>query len=86
MSEISTESSVDDGKAFPKVLQQVQGRPNTLTGDGAYNDRDVRELIREKGGKVLIPPPPSNAVCHGVDRDCDRAVLDIRAFGGDIVV
>lgn len=80
--EISTDSSVDDGKAFPKVIQQVQGRPNTVIGDGAYDDRDVRDLIRQKGGKSLIPPP-SNAVCHGIDQDRDRAVLDIRAFGGD---
>jgi hypothetical protein len=80
--EISTDASVDDGKAFPKVLQQVQGSPNTVIGDGAYDDRDVRDLIRQKGGKALIPPP-RNAVCHGVDQDRDRAVLDIRFFGGD---
>lgn len=80
--EMTTEASVDDGKAFPKVIQQVKGRPRIVIGDGAYDDRDVRGLIRKKGAKGLIPPP-SNAVCHGIDLERDGAVLTIRAFGGD---
>ena len=80
--EISTEATVDDGKAFPRVVQQVRGRPKTVIGDGAYDDRDVRDLIREKGGKSLIPPP-RNAVCHGTDLERDDAIKVIRAFGGD---
>ena len=82
--EMSTEATVDDGKAFPKVVQQVRGRPKTVIGDGAYDDRDVRDLIRKKGGKGLIPPP-SNAVCHGTDLERDDAIKVIRAFGGDKV-
>lgn len=80
--EISTAATVDDGKAFPKVVQQVRGRPKLVIGDGAYDDRDVRDLIREKGGKSLIPPP-SNAVCHGTDLERDDAIKVIQAFGGD---
>ena len=63
-------------------MQQVQGRPRTVIGDGAYDDQDVRDLIRKKGANSLIPPP-SNAVCHGTDLERDGAVLAIRAFGGD---
>jgi len=66
--EISTAATVDDGKAFPKVVRQVRGRPK----------------LREKGGKCLIPPP-SNAVCHGVDLERDDAIKMIQAFGGDKV-
>lgn len=82
--EISTEATVDDGKAFPKVVQQVRGRPKLVIGDGAYEDRDVRDWIRKKGGKCLIPPP-SNAVYHGTDLERDDAIKVIRAFGGDKV-
>lgn len=82
--EISTEATVDDGKAFPKVVQQVRGRPKLVIGDGAYDDRDVRDLIRKKGGKCLIPPP-SNAVYHGTDLERDDAIKVIQAFGGDKV-
>lgn len=80
--EISTEATVDDGKAFPKIMQQVRGRPKLVMGDGAYDDRDVRDLIWKKGGKCLIPPP-SNAVCHGTDLERDDAIKVIRALGGD---
>lgn len=82
--EISTEATIDDGKAFPKLVQQVRGRPKLVIGDGAYDDRDVRHLIREKRGKCLIPPP-SNAVCHGTDLERDDAIKVIWAFGGDKV-
>lgn len=82
--ELSTEATVDDGKAFPKVLKQVRGHPKLVIGDGAYDDRDVRNLIREQGGKGLIPPP-SNAVCHGTDLERDDAIKVTRAFGGDKV-
>lgn len=80
--ELSTEATVDDGKAFPKVMQQVKGRPKTLIGDGSYDDRDVRDWIRQRGGKSLIPLP-SNGVCHGTDLERDEAIKVIRAFGGD---
>jgi len=80
--EISTEGSTDDGKAFPDLFRQTSRRVKTVIGDGAYDDQDVRTLIRKRGGRALIPPP-SNAVCHGTDPERDRAVLDIRAFGGD---
>lgn len=80
--EISTEATVDDGKAFPGVIQQVRGCPETVIGDGAYDDRDVRDLIRRSGGKSLIPPP-SNGVCRGIDLERDDAIKVIRAFGGD---
>lgn len=80
--EISTAATVDDGKAFPKVAQQVRGRPKLVIGDGAYDDRDVRDLIWGKGGKCLIPPP-SNGVCHGTDLERDDAIKVIQAFGGD---
>lgn len=82
VSEMTTESSVEDGKIFPAVISQVSGRPKTVIGDGAYDDREIRDLIKNKGGRGLIPPP-SNAVCRGIDPDRDRAILDIRAFGGD---
>lgn len=80
--EIVTESSVDDGKAFPTVIGQVSKRVNTVIGDGAYDDKEVRDNIKKRGGRALIPPP-KNAICHGIDPDRDYAVLTIRALGGD---
>lgn len=80
--EMTTESSMDDGKAFPALIGQLSGRPKEVIGDGAYDDKEIRDLIKKKGGKALIPPP-SNGVCRGIDLDRDRAILDIHALGGD---
>lgn len=80
--ELITEASVDDGKAFPDVIDQVPNRVDTVIGDGAYDDREVREIIKRRGGTALIPPP-KNAICHRTDPGRDDAVLAIRGFGGD---
>lgn len=80
--EVTTEATIDDGKAFPDVMNQVSGRIKTVIGDGAYDDKKVREIIKQKGGRALIPPP-KNAVCHQIDSNRDEAVLVIRGFGGD---
>lgn len=80
--EIATEASIDDGKAFADVMDQVSNCVHTVIGDGAYDDKQVREIIKQRGGRALIPPP-KNAICHGTDPDRDHAVLTIRGFGGD---
>lgn len=80
--EVCTEASVDDGKAFPAVIKQVRGRVRTVIGDGAYDDRNIRALVKKRGGRALIPPP-RNAVCRGTDEDRDDAVRLMRALGGD---
>lgn len=80
--EISTESSVDDGKAFFDITSQVSFHKKTLIGDGAYDDKNIRNYIRRQKGKTLVPPP-KNAVCRGQDKERDESVLNIRLLGGD---
>lgn len=80
--EIATEASIDDGKAFAAVIDQVPNREQIVIADGAYDDKEIRDLIRKRKGKALIPPP-RNGVCHGIDLDRDRAIATIRALGGD---
>jgi IS5 family transposase len=82
--EITTEAAVDDGKAFADVMEQVPNRVDTILGDGAYDDKEVREIIKRRGGRALIPPP-KNAICHGTDLERDDAVRSIRVLGGDKV-
>lgn len=80
--EILTEASMADGIILPTLLDQVPRGVKTVIGDGAYDGMDVRKAIRQKGAISLIPPPV-HAVYGGIDAERDRAVLDIRAFGGD---
>lgn len=80
--EVSTESSVSDGKAFFEIAPQLSFHKKTLIGDGAYDDKEIRNYLKSKGGKALVPPP-KHAVCKGQDTERDNSVLNIKMLGGD---
>jgi transposase len=82
VAELTTESDIGDPTAFPSLFAQVNRRVKEVLADGAYDSANIRDLIKQQGGKALIPPP-KNGVCNGLDIDRDQAVLDIRALGGD---
>ena len=82
VAELTTDSSVGDPTAFPALFTQVNRQVKEVVADGAYDSGDIRNLIKQQGGKAFIPPP-KNGVCNGTDADRDQAVLDIRALGGD---
>lgn len=82
VAELTTESDIGDPTAFPCLFAQLNRRVKEVLADGAYDSGDIRDLIKQQGGKALIPPP-KNGVCSGLDADRDQAVLDIRALGGD---
>ena len=84
ISEVSTSSSVSDGKALPEMMKKVPRSARTLIGDGAYDHHWIRALMKNRGGRILAPPP-KNGVCRGIDLDRDQAVKDISLLGGDLV-
>lgn len=84
VAEVSTESSAGDGSVFPIVFGQIKHRVREVIGDGAYDGQEIRQAIRDRRGRSLIPPP-KHAVCRGDDPDRDRAVREIRGLGGDLV-
>lgn len=82
IAELTTEASVGDPTAFPTLFKQINCQVKEVIADGAYDSSGIRDLIKKKGGRALIPPP-KNGVCNGIDLDRDQAVLDIGALGGD---
>lgn len=82
VAELTTDSSIGDPTAFPDLLSQINCSVKEVVADGAYDSADIRALIKEQGGRALIPPP-KNGICSGIDINRDQAVLDIRALGGD---
>lgn len=82
VAEATTESSVKDGKVLKALLNQIEESIETVIADGAYDGKDVREEIRKRGAKALVPPP-RNARLHGIDSNRDDAVLIIRGLGND---
>jgi hypothetical protein len=81
VAELTTASSVGDPTAFPALFRQI-AQAKEVIADGAYDSGAIRCLIKQRGGKALIPPP-KNGVCGTIDIDRDQAVLDIQALGGD---
>jgi hypothetical protein len=75
VAELTTDSSVGDPTAFPVLFTQV-AQIKEVIADGAYDSGDIRYLIKQQGGKALIPPP-KNGVCSTIDLDRDQAVLGI---------
>lgn len=84
ISEVSTASSVSNGKVLPEMIRKVPRSAKTLIGDGAYDHHWIRNLMKKRGGKVLAPPP-KNGVCRGIDQDRDQAIKEIGLHGGDLV-
>jgi transposase len=82
VAELTTDATTGDPTAFPPLLAQINRGVKEVIADGAYDSGGIRDLIKQQGGKALIPPP-KNGVCNGIDVDRDQAILDIHALGGD---
>jgi Transposase DDE domain len=81
VAEATTESSIVDAQMTTTLLEQVPSSVTTILGDGAYDGKDARGAIFEKGARSLIPPP-KNARYKGLDDERDDALLIIRGLGG----
>ena len=77
-----TPGNVADCKAGKKVIEKLPKSMKMLTADTGYDTRNIRNLIRKKGAKSLIPPR-KNAVKKGEDEERDDAVCEMRGFGRD---
>jgi hypothetical protein len=75
VAKLTTDSSVGDRTPFPVLFTQV-AQVKEVIADKAYDSGDIRCLIKQRGGKALIPPP-KNGVCSTIDLDRDQAVLGI---------
>jgi IS5 family transposase len=78
----TTESNVHDSKMVEELLDQIDGSVQEVLADGAYDGKNARESIRNKGAKALIPPRKNGRV-RGKDPNRDNAIREIRGLGGD---
>ena len=77
-----TPGNVADCKAGKKVIEKLPKSMRMLKADTGYDTRNIRNLIRKKGAKSLIPPR-KNAVKKGEDEERDDALCEMRGFGRD---
>ena len=51
-----TTNDISDGQVLPELLNQIEGDIDQGSGDGAYDQRQCYDAIRERQAKATIPP------------------------------
>lgn len=82
VAEVITEAYFADSKAVSPLLDKTPKSVKMVLADGAYDGRSVREEIKQRKAKALIPPP-RNARYRGEEDERDEALRLIRGLGND---
>jgi hypothetical protein len=51
-----TTNDISDGQVLPELLNQIEGDIEQVSGDGAYDQLQCYDAIRERQAKATIPP------------------------------
>ncbi len=79
--QVSSEAYASDSKLAKPLINQVKGSVKKVLADGAYDTRNLRDFLHEKGIEVLISLP-KNACYRGVNDERDKHFLEMLALGG----
>ena len=83
---VVTTNDFKDSEVLPDLLGQVDGKINTVSGDGGYDSIDSYERIGSLGAKPLIPPRKDAVIrkhgnCHSPPLLRDEVIRSIRKMG-----
>jgi IS5 family transposase len=53
---VVTTNNFTDGQVLPELLDQVNAEIDQVSGDGAYDKRNVYKAVKKRKAKVAIPP------------------------------
>jgi IS5 family transposase len=56
MSAVASTNNVSDAEALPDLLQNVPGKIEQVSADGAYDQRQCYDALNQHGAKAAIPP------------------------------
>ncbi|PSB14737.1 IS5/IS1182 family transposase [Phormidesmis priestleyi ULC007] len=51
-----TTNAISDGQVLPELLDQIDGDIDQVSGDGAYDQRQCYDAIRDRKARATIPP------------------------------
>jgi len=51
-----TTNDISDGQVLPELLDQIEGDIDQVSGDGAYDQRQCYDAIRDRKARATIPP------------------------------
>jgi hypothetical protein len=76
VSAVATTNNVSDGEAFPDLIQDTPDEVSQVSADGAYDQRDCYDAIKQKGAKATIPPRKGARIWKRKTAKADRCDRD----------
>lgn len=76
VSAVATTNNVSDGEAFPDLIQDTPDEVSQVSADGAYDQRDCYDAIKQKGAKAAIPPRKGARIWKRKTAKADRCDRD----------
>jgi hypothetical protein len=67
-----TTNDFNDGEVLPELLDGVEGEIEQVSADGAYDQRQAYDAIRERQAKAAIPPRKGAKIWQHGNRKAER--------------
>lgn len=71
-----TTNDLGDGQMLPDLLDQIEGEIEQVSGDGAYDQKQCYDAIREREAKATIPPRRGAKIWHHGNTQAERHPRD----------
>jgi transposase len=81
-----TTNDISDGEMLPELLNQIEGEIDQVSADGAYDQRQCYDAIRERQAQATIPPRRGAKIwkhgnCKGERHNRDENLHRVRQVG-----
>ena len=83
IAQVLTDSNVDDARTGLDLIEQVEEKVSSITGDAAYDTAAIYDAALGSGAKVVVPPV-ANAVVSGRGQRAtarDRTIRKVKRIG-----
>src|SRR5215471_4389661 len=76
VSVVASTNDVSDAEALPDLLQDVPGKIEQVSADGAYDQRKCYDSLNKHGAKAAIPPRKGAKIWRHANSKADRHARD----------
>lgn len=76
VSAVASTNDISDAEVLPDLLQDVPGKIEQVSADGAYDQRKCYDALNKHGAKAAIPPRKGARIWQHGNRKAERHVRD----------
>lgn len=76
VSVVASTNDLSDAEALPDLLENVPGRIEQVSADGAYDQRKCYELLNQHQARAAIPPRKGARIWHHANGKMERHARD----------